>query len=53
METEMEDLEKKKEEANNFSTQYGRFRQAKKNGCYVEAYVLQMQILADHGTWVK
>jgi hypothetical protein len=36
-----------------FTIQLGRFRQAVRDGREVEASVLQMQIVADHGVWVS
>ncbi len=53
METKMETLEEKKQEEDSFSTQFGRFQQAKRGGQDLEAHLLQLKIVAEHGTWVE
>jgi len=53
--SDMESLKEKNQQAENgsdFVTDLGRFRTAMRNGQEVEASVLQLKILAEHGVWV-
>ena len=47
---EKEQQEEKKQP--DFAIKFSRFEKAKKNGLEIEAWVLQTQILIEHGTWV-